>query len=517
MKAKISGMCLVMMSMAIALAAHGQGPVPSHHSAPDVGQGLDSTETPTVVEYLHILSTGQSLALGMTSMPALSTTQPYANRSLSPNIGGYVAPLVPLVEMNDMESPSSGLANTLHVLDSLGRPVVIGMHASGGAKYTDLKKGTAPWVRAMYQVSTTKYEVEAIGNTAYVPVGVTLVHGEADNYVGNAPYYKGYLEEWQQDYETDISAIMGQQISFPMYVSQMTTGWTGEMAVAQYQAHRDNPGKIILIGPKYQYAYSDDLHLINVESKHVGEMFAKVIHEVAVLGHAWNPLMPSRVMRDQNVITVDFHIPVGNLTIDTTTIPARPHYGFEFVQTGGNVVAITDVALSGSGQQVRITLDSVPTGTDQLLRYAYTCYHGGTGYAACGNGEDSSAVGGNIRDSDTLVSPAIGSTGLPLHNWCVTFEEPVVDRVVAVQAAAQPVVEVFPNPVDAQLHLRQQAGASPMVLVTLADLAGHEIQRWSDLGGDAECILTVGHLPSGLYMLAMYMEGGVAYRKVVVR
>jgi hypothetical protein len=84
------------------------------------------------------------------------------------------------------------------------------------------------------------------------------------------------------------------------------------------------------------------------------------------------------------------------------------------VQTGGNTVAITDVALSGSGQQVRITLDSVPTGTDQLLRYAYTCYHGGTGYAACGNGEDSSAVGGNIRHAGFARDRQHGATAAQL-------------------------------------------------------------------------------------------------------
>lgn len=35
-------------------------------------------------------------------------------------------------------------------------------------------------------------------------------------------------------------------------------------------------------------------------------------------------------------------------------------------------------------------------------------------------------VGGNLRDSDSSVSPAPGSTGRPLYNWAVAFDEPVL-------------------------------------------------------------------------------------------
>ena len=400
----------------------------SHYGA----QERDRDQLPATTEYLHVLSTGQSLALGVYSSPALSLAQPYDNQCLSSWAGGFNAPLIPLVEEYDQESPCSGLANTLHVMDSAARPIVMGLHASGGFGYAILKKGTSTWKVAMMQVAVTKATVESTPNHSYRPIAITVVHGETDNYSGNAAAYQGYLEEWQHDYETDISGIVGKPIPIPMFVSQMNTGWTGELAIAQYKAHKANPGKIFLIGPKYQYSYIyDKLHLSNVDSKHLGEMFAKVINEVALKGNGWNPLMPKAVHRVGKVITVDYHIPVGSLEIDTVLVARRPNFGFDFVQTGGNDVKIIDVQLIDGAKKVKITLDRVPTGSDERLRYGYTCYRGVVdGLANCGCGTDPLAVGGNIRDMDVQVSKAIGSTGLPLYNWGVTFEEAVVDDML---------------------------------------------------------------------------------------
>lgn len=466
------------------------------------------------IEYLHVFSTGQSLALGFTSVPPLSTTQAYNVFSLSPALSGYDPPMIPLVETLGIESPSSGLANTLHVLDSLNRPILFSMHASSGSPYVDLKKGTFPWIRAMAQVTNAKAEVEALPNAIYRPIGVTVVHGEADNDLGNAPLYQSFLEEWQRDYESDISAILGDTINFPLFVSQMNTGWTGEMAVAQYKAHKDNPGKIILVGPKYQYEYSDQLHLRNYESKNLGELLAKVIHEVAVKGNTWNPLMPNLVSRNSNIITVDFHIPVGALVLDTTTVAMRPDFGFEFAQTGGNAVTIDSVSLINNNSQVQITLSAEPTGTDQLLRYAYTCGWSVSGYATCGNSQDSTFNGGNIRDMDNSVSTAIGSTGLPLHNWCVAFEEPVQLFVVNVEEQVQPRLNVTPNPGNTFLKLGMQHEGGAPSAYTMSDLSGKVVSVWPNFAREDVLTVSIEGLPQGLYFITGMMEDG---RKVVAK
>jgi hypothetical protein len=205
------------------------------------------------------------------------------------------------------------------------------------------------------------------------------------------------------------------------------------------------------------------------------------------------------------------------LAIDTLSLPKRPNYGFEFLQTGGNAVSITNVSMIDSSTKVLITLDSIPTGTDQKLRYAYTCYHGGTGFAACGDGQDPTAVGGNIRDTDSRTSPADSSTGLPLFDWSVTFEEPVIFIPVAVNAAMQPKLEVFPNPVHSFVNVAWGEGGPGIQRVLLRDLQGKVIQTWENEKSESSLTLDLGNVPSGFYFLEAISEvGTLAWHKIVV-
>ncbi len=462
------------------------------------------------VQYLHVLSTGQSLSAGFNTTPVISTTQSYGNLMLSYGPAGYQAPLIDLVENGGFETPSSGIANALHVLDTLSRPVVMGLHGIPGFGYADLKKGTPNWDLAMLQVTTTRSELQAMGtNAGYFPIGVTVIHGETDFFVGNIGYYQGYLEEWQHDYEYDISHLMGHPMYFPMYLSQMSTGWNGDMALVQYETHKANPGKIILIGPKYQYTYhADNMHLSNVESKNLGEMFAKVMGEVTFKRRTWNPLMPTAVIRDGNVITIDFHIPVGTLALDTTLVKKRPNFGFEFLQTGGDHDSIVDVALVNGNTQVQITLDGIPTGTNQSVRYAYTCLHNATSIGWCGSSQDSLSVGGNIRDSDSTVSAAIGSSGMPLYNWLVTFQEPVVLWTVNREDPQEAVVDIFPNPATSQLQVHLREAGSALSDLTIRDLRGREVLHWRASGLESDHVLDVEYLESGLYLLSVKLHDG---------
>lgn len=379
--------------------------------------------------YYHILSTGQSLATVYYATPALSTTQPYNNLMLSPGVEGISTPLIPLTESGqgeggNVETISSGMANSIHAYGNLSSPIVVGLHAHSGTAYSGLKKGTSWYNKGMTQASVTKTYVEDTLGGVYRPLAVTSIHGESDFSGGLASNYESYLIEWQSDYENDLNALTGRSDTIPLLINQMNSGPTGELADAQLNAHINNPGKVILVGPKYQYHYrSDKLHMdVNTQQKQMGEMFAKVMGKVLFEGETWNPLMPSSILRSGNVIVVNYYIPYGTLAIDTTNVAERPDYGFEFSQTGGNSVSIDSVELIGGNSQVKVTLSDTPTGTDQTLKYAWSCYTSGSWCAQAG---DSTAVGGNIRDTDTSISPSSDSTGLPLYDWGVTFNEQV--------------------------------------------------------------------------------------------
>lgn len=387
--------------------------------------------------YRHILSTGQSLSEGVNSSPALTATQPYNNKSLSNSPdGGLSAPLIPLVEtVNGRESPASGRANYLSAALS-GNPVFVDtIHGQGGQTYASIKKGGSGSAYTNGQTQASVVQAQTVAASAYyLPFGVTLTHGESDAIAGtSASTYESETAQMQIDYESDWNALTGRSDSIPLFESQMNTNSEGTIAVAQLDAHKNNSGKVILVGPKYQLGYySDGLHLSSLGSKMLGELYAKVMKKVLVDGETWNPLMPLAVTNEANVVTIDYHIPEGTLAVDTTNVALRTNKGFEFYQTGGSSLSISSVVLDATNKKVVITLSGTPDGTDPHIRYAWTCenHPNDNAYATCGGPGDSGAVGGNIRDTDTTTSPASNGTGERLYDWAVAFDEAITSPSV---------------------------------------------------------------------------------------
>lgn len=62
-------------------------------------------------------------------------------------------------------------------------------------------------------------------------------------------------------------------LRLPLFFSQMNSRLQSNTSLhiplAQLQAHTENPGNVILVGPKYQYSYlTDHTHLTNIDSRH---------------------------------------------------------------------------------------------------------------------------------------------------------------------------------------------------------------------------------------------------------
>jgi hypothetical protein len=360
----------------------------------------------------HILSTGQSLSIGTNGAPALTTTQPYNNVMLN------CLSLSPLVETN-VETISSAMANSITAHVSYGKyQIAVTRNGVGATPYAGLKKGTIPYYNGLMQVLLVKANAEALGKI-YRVIGVTTIHGESDQLAGNGPYYEGYLVEWQHDYEKDIESITGQTGTIPMFTDQMSsyTGYnsaTSEIPLAQLSAYENNPQKIVLVGPKYFLNYSDSAHLTNTSYRWLGEYYGKVIKKVVVDKQTWRPLLPERIVRNSNIIYIQFSVPVPPLVLDTSLILAKKNYGFEYYDDSSSA-SITNVEIINS-DTVKITLNTRPIGSNQRLRYAYT----GTAGAYPG-AQSLGSSRGNLRDSDSTAS-IYGNT---LYNWAVHFDKAI--------------------------------------------------------------------------------------------
>ena len=210
-----------------------------------------------------------------------------------------------------------------------------------------------------------------------------------------------------RDYNTDLREITGQKEEIPLLLSQQNTFPLDETlslsTLAQLSAGLRFPGRIVCVGPKYQYAYSGDkVHLDAAGYRRLGEKYAEVLDQIFRLQNTWTPLQPTSATRNGLVITVTFDVPNPPLAWDETLAP--PHQsaftawaagrGFEVADERGPV-RIASVRIRRN--DVILTLGAAPEGTPVTVRYAMV--QDGQG-AQGGN-----VLGrrGQLRDSDPFV------------------------------------------------------------------------------------------------------------------
>lgn len=384
----------------------------------------------------HVLLGGQSLSTGGQGVPVVSTSQPYANKMFNTGVragGSGLTSFVPLVEspadpedpVGEGETIASGMSSlvtkiareqllTARPEDEQSHDFLMSCCGIGGTAYSGLKKGTSAWTAMQAQVTAGKSISAGLGKS-HVVRAVLIVHGETDNANHNTAYDDD-LAEWQNDFDTDIRAITGQVDPVIMFHTQLSswdhalTGGTTAVTLAQLAASVASAGKIVMVGPKYQFDYREGVHMTAESYRWLGEYYAKAYKRVILEGLPWEPVRPRSVVRNANVIDVQFHVPVRPLVLDVDRVANPGSYGFRF-KSDGTPPAITNVKVT-SDTTVRITLASTPSAANQRLTYALN-------FGADAGPNTGSR--GCLRDSD----PTVSRNGKDLFNWCVHFDEPV--------------------------------------------------------------------------------------------
>jgi hypothetical protein len=402
-------------------------------------------------EWNGVIGTGQSLAVGTT--PVTSTTQPYGNLKLA--LGGTQVPpwdpnaaglsLVPLVEPIHPEgsgfpraypgnvwgeTPHSAMANEITALVKAASPdsgyvtvhTVVGESGQGIAALNKQSGDTTGMIGRAYAASI--FEVTAIARLAaaaaktYGISVIVMTHGETDS---GSSTYKTDLIALLADYNTELSAITGQTQKIPMFLSQQFAYPQGAdqrplATLVQWQLGVEHPGEFVCTGPKYQYdanvAEPDGVHLSALGYQQLGEKTGQVYYERIVLGNDWQPLQPTSVERDGDLITVNFHVPVPPLAWDEA-LPepmAWPNgKGFE-VRQGNTKIAISSVEIAGDS--VQITCAELPASG---LTVGYAMTSGGAMMSTASH----AFRWGKLKDSDPFVG---STTNGPQPNYCVAFE-----------------------------------------------------------------------------------------------
>lgn len=372
-----------------------------------------------VTTVLHIVSSGQSLAMGLGS--TLTTNQPpTANRLLTIQDGvrlsnqddtltaGMVTPFKPMVGKST-ETPVVQLSAQLNRLRGLpsNAALLASAHGHGGYAISQLSKGTLPYANAITCVTAAKAEATRLGYAYRVPF-VDWIQGEND--ASRAPgVYLASLLQLQADYDADIRAASGQAQAVPILLDQISN-WTmyslteSNVPLEQLKASLDYPARFYCAGPKYwAQTNSDGIHLPAENSMRLGAMHARAAAAI-ISGASWKPTHAVSAERHGAIVNVRFHTPSGPLTVDVERILDPGNWGIRYVDDAGSAT-VSGVKLLGANT-VQITLSAVPTGNNPFIGIADIGVSGAgggplTGPRSC------------LRDS----SPDLDAYGQPVFNW----------------------------------------------------------------------------------------------------
>ncbi|MDB6133304.1 MAG: Endo,4-beta-xylanase precursor [Verrucomicrobiales bacterium] len=389
---------------------------------------IQPAETGTIY---HIGWNGQSLALGVTSNPIISSSAAYGSNSLMFSAGSQAGsgniPLspsaltafAPLVEVfsslnNSYESPLSAVANrsiaTLETATGTRPTFLQSNHAYGGARMTLIQKGTTPYSNGLIEIQKAYAIATALGRR-YEFLAYCLEHGQADeNQSTGAGPYETLLRQLRADIDADAKAITGQTRSVHLFTNQDSswshyTKTTPGAAIGQWLASVNDP-YVVCVCPEYFLPFKGDgVHITNVASYRIGEYYAKAILQTLFGKGKFKPLQPVAVSQSISEVVVEFNNAYA-LAWDTSIVTAAAAYGFE----------LTGAAITGTpvidGSLVRIP----KSGTATAVAYAYTATLSPPGTAT--NGGPVTGPRGNLRQSNPDVSLRDNA---PLYDWSVHF------------------------------------------------------------------------------------------------
>ena len=200
--------------------------------------------------------------------------------------------------------------------------------------------------------------------------------------------YKDLLLTLKNNMQADIMAKYEQSEKPLFFIYQTSGGYLKikdlPVVMAQIEFAEEN-SDVVLLNPHYAMPDYTNGHLSTNGYRWYGELMSKSLIKKLVNKSDAETLKPTNFDVNGKKITIDYHVPVPPLVLDTWTTPMQSNYGFE-VYKNNSVVTISSVELLGDNQ-VEITCNTDLTGKVEVV-YAGTTVNGS----------------GNLRDSDDVGS-----------------------------------------------------------------------------------------------------------------
>lgn len=283
----------------------------------------------------------------------------------------------------------------------------------GGQALDQFLMGTNNFSNLITAIESAVNSLNGYEKELFVPC-YTFVQGES----GGTDYYNN-LGVYKSDVISGIKAAAGQALDpefvlFQINSTDETSTWNG-VETHQYNFAKANVANgVTLAGPMYFTPLKDTIHASAVGRCMIGDVLADVYRTI-IAGEKFTPLWPTSLTLSDNIITVVFNVPAGDLEFDQDWITGVDHYGFTYVDDSSSAT-ISSVAITASNT-VEITLDTTPTGLNPKIQYAMNS----------DNIDDMWASGRGQLMSKTATKSRFHAMGVSIpeyvRHYCVRFQE----------------------------------------------------------------------------------------------
>ncbi|KAB7782179.1 hypothetical protein [Methylorubrum populi] len=403
---------------------------------------LPSADRPLRADWNGAIAYGQSLSIGATGLPPLSTAQIYANLTFGAgpkatkagSSSGGTNPGTdtskPLVEdslggdggTDRGETICSGLANGAVerlAVENGGAPSTFVIFASAAGKGNTgiggLSPGSTWWQNFLDHITDAKALATAAGKS-YALHAVPWLQGEASI---NSAGYEASLSSLVTSIDSNARAITGQATPVHTLLYQTAFGVKTSPAVALAQLSVAQAHRLAHhVSAIYHMPYSGDgTHLTNVGYLWLGRYFARAYKLLVIDGVEPPSIRPISATLRGTELRVRFSVPRLPLVLDSASLAAALNGGF-VVRTDSGEATISAVAVdTSSPDTVVLTLAAALAGANPRLRYALDNL--GTGLNI------SNGASGNLRDS-TPDRFSFGGLTYPLWHVAPHFELPIL-------------------------------------------------------------------------------------------
>lgn len=385
------------------------------------------TPDPSII-YIF-LDMGQSNSWGQYSggVPTIAGVPVYPDNALMLNTGvratlTEATSLVPLVETNagiaSETSGSSWVNHTIRDMEALTgvRPTILMLNASqGGMRYYQLTRGQTAYKQFQTALKSAVSLIKARGKKPVI-AAVRWMQGESETAFvpSNKSAVQAQLRQLQRFVADDASQITGTPQDPLLFVNQVSpvskyADGIWRQPVKEAQLLRD--GKIIPVGPVFQYPMADGVHMNSWGRNYLGQCLAMAT-VTEVFGSSYAPQLPGEyAWLDDVTLRINLDAAFGTLTLDTSgtvSMTGLENYGFNFDDYSATPPVITAVTLNE--RSVDITLDKSPRRSWRLA------------YAMKPTGDNAGPVTGArgcLRDSAGHQN--LYDASVVTHNWYPSF------------------------------------------------------------------------------------------------